>query len=148
VNNGYSLSTSTKDSTPIQKISDRASSYGIPGVHVDGTDVLAVYGETSKAAERARSGEGPTLIEASVYREAGHSINDPDTYRSDEEKNIARENSPLKKFEALLIKRGLLDSNRIKEISGRVKAEIEEAARYAEACSEPEPESIYTGVYR
>ena len=148
VNNGYSLSTAMKDSTPITKISDRAASYGMPGVHVDGTDVLAVYEETSKAAERARTGEGPTLIEATVYREVGHSINDPDVYRSDEEKNIARANSPLKKFEALLIKRGLLDNGKINEILVRVKAEIEEAAQYADACLAPEPESIFAGVYR
>ena len=147
VNNGYSLSTAMKDSTPIKKISDRAASYGMPGVHVDGGNVLAVYEEVYRATDRARTGEGPTLIEATVYREVGHSINDPDVYRSDEEKNIARVNSPLKKFEALLIKRGLLDSNQTKEILKRVKGEIEEASKYAEACLEPEPDSILAGVY-
>jgi TPP-dependent pyruvate/acetoin dehydrogenase alpha subunit len=146
-NNGYSLSTSIKDSTKISKISDRAKSYGFPGVHVDGRDVLTVYEAVSKAVLRCRKGKGPTLIEATVYREVGHSINDPDEYRSNDEKRLVKENPPTKRYESLLIEKGYLDEKKKIEIENKVKKEIEDAVKFAESCPEPEPVSIMSGVY-
>jgi TPP-dependent pyruvate/acetoin dehydrogenase alpha subunit len=128
----------------------RAAAYGIPGVTVDGNDVRKIYEETSKAIERGRRGEGATLLECIIQRWTGHSMSDPDTYRTEKEREEAREKDPVLRFKRELIAEGLLSEDEYMEIEQRVKKEIEEAIHYAEyECSnlDPEPLDILRGVY-
>jgi 2-oxoisovalerate dehydrogenase E1 component alpha subunit len=115
---------------------------------VDGNDVLAVYEVAREAFERARRGEGPTLIEARTYRLTAHSSDDDDRrYREREEVDGWRKKDPISRFERRLEEVGLLDEEKKQEIEDRVKAEVDEAIEYAEAASYAEPEEVLKRVY-
>jgi TPP-dependent pyruvate/acetoin dehydrogenase alpha subunit len=146
-NNCYAMSVPTTCSLAIEDIAIRAAGYGFPGIVVDGNDVMAVYEATQQAIMRARKGEGPTLIECKTYRWLGHSINDPEAYRSPEEVDSWKKKCPLKRFEEQLRRQGLLDDAKVEEAYAGVKAEIEDAIRYAEASPLPLPEDTLLGVY-
>ncbi len=148
VNNGYAMSVSVEKSTGLKTLSDRAKGYGIPGVTVDGNDVRQVYQEATKAISRARSGEGPSLIECVVHRQAGHSISDADIYRDDQEREAGEKKDPLVRFKLEMIKEGVLDKSGYQSIIEQVDHEIEEAIQYSEnQCSTPDPADILRGVY-
>ncbi len=146
-NNVYAISTPA----PAQvagSIAKRAEGYGFPGHEVDGNDVLAVYEVAREAVERARRGEGPTLIEAKTYRITAHSSDDDDRrYREREEIEGWRQKDPIVRFEKYLIENGILDEEQRDEIDGRIKAEVAEASEYAENAPFAEPESVLSGVY-
>ena len=146
-NNCYAMTVPAACAMAIQDISIRAAGYGFPGITVDGNDVLAVYEATQAAIARARRGEGPTLIECKTYRWLGHSINDPAIYRSAEEVESWKKKCPIKRFEATLRGKGLLDDSKIKEVYRSVNEEIEESIRFAEASPLPFPEDALLGVY-
>jgi len=146
-NNCYAMSVPTTCSLAIEDIAIRAAGYGFPGVVVDGNDLLAVYQATQKAIDRARKGEGPTLIECKTYRWMGHNFNDPELYRQAEEKESWKQKCPVKRFEGHLKDRGLLDDAKIKEIYRSVNEEIEGAVRFAEASPLPAPEDTLLDVY-
>ena len=146
-NNVYSISTPE----PLQvagSIAARAEGYGFPGVAVDGNDVLAVYEVARGAVERARRGEGPTLIEAKTYRLTGHSSDDDDRrYREREEIEEWRLKDPIPRFERYLLENGVLDEEGRDEIDGKVKAEVKEASDYAENAPFAESGFALEGVY-
>ncbi len=146
-NNGYAMSVPQACAMAISDIAIRAAGYGFPGVVVDGNDLLAVYEATREAISRARRGDGPTLIECKTYRWMGHSINDPAVYRSAEEVEAWKAKCPVRRFEALLQRKGLLDGAKVEEISRSVSEEIEEAVRFAESSPLPLPEDTLLGVY-
>ena len=146
-NNCYAMTVPAACAMAIEDISIRAQGYGFPGVTVDGNDVLAVYEVTQEAIARARKGEGPTLIECKTYRWMGHSINDPEVYRSPEEVESWKKKCPIKRFEGYLRKKGLLDDSKVKEVGRGVSDEIEEAIRFGEASPLPLPEDTLLGVY-
>lgn len=146
-NNGYAISTAATSAMAIQDIAVRASSYGFPGFVVDGNDVLAVYEATQTAIARARQGEGPTLIECKTYRWMGHNMSDPGLYRTAEEIETWKKKCPVKRFEAVLRKRNLLDDAKVREVDQSVREEIEEAIRFAEQSPLPRPEDTLLGVY-
>ena len=146
-NNCYALSTAATCAMAIQDIAVRANGYGFPGIVVDGNDVLAVYEATQAAIARARKGEGPTLIECKTYRWLGHSINDPEAYRSTEEVESWKQKCPLKRFQGLLRNKKLLDDAKIQDVYRSVNEEIDEAVRFAEASPQPLPEDTLLGVY-
>jgi TPP-dependent pyruvate/acetoin dehydrogenase alpha subunit len=146
-NNCYAMSVPTTCSLAIEDIAIRAAGYGFPGVVVDGNDLLAVHQATQKAIDRARKGEGPTLIECKTYRWMGHNFNDPELYRQAEEKESWKQKCPVKRFEGYLKDRGLLDEAKIKEIYRSVNEEIEEAVRFAESSPLPSPEDTLLDVY-
>lgn len=131
----------------LENLSERAKAYGFPGVTIDGNDVVEVWNATRKALERARSGEGPTLIEMKTYRWFGHSDIDPADYRSDDEVEAWMEKDPLPRFTAWLEDEGVLDEATLDEIVERVEADIEEAIEFAEASERPEAESFLSEVY-
>jgi len=131
----------------LENLSDRAKAFGFPGVSIDGNDVVTVWNTARKALERARSGEGPTLIEMKTYRWFGHSDIDPGDYRADEEVQEWIEKDPLPRFTAYLRERGLLDDARLAEIQERVRNDVEQAIEFAEASPRPEPEDFLTHVY-
>lgn len=147
-NNQYAISVHWRKQAAVDKVSVRAEGYGFPGVTVDGNDVLAVYGAMSKAVERARSGEGPTLIEAKTYRLVPHSSDDDDRrYRTKEEVEEWSARDPLVAFARQLKEMGVLDDKREKELNDRVNEEVDEATDYAEKQPTPAPETAMRHVF-
>jgi len=146
-NNLYAMGTRQSRVMNIENIADRAVAYGIPGIAVDGNDVLAVYEATVKAVERARKGEGPTLIECKTYRHKGHSRVDPAKYRPKEEVEEWLAKDPIKRFKEKLLQEGAITEAEIQQIENEVAAEIEEAVKFAMESSYPEPEEALDDVY-
>jgi len=146
-NNLYAASTSVKLSMKVERISERACAYGIPGVTVDGNDVLAVYEAAREAVERARAGKGPTLLELLTYRITGHSRRDPGLYQPEEEKKQAVANEPIGRFARWLMAQGSADQASLDEIRAGVKAEIEAAVEKAIADPAPAPEDTLEDMF-
>jgi pyruvate dehydrogenase E1 component alpha subunit len=146
-NNLYAMGTHQSRVMLIENIADRAPAYGIPGIVVDGNDVLAVYEATRKAVERARKGEGPTLIECKTYRHKGHSRVDPARYRPKEEVEEWLAKDPIKRLKEKLLQEGVLTEDEIKKIEVDVTSEVEEAVRFAMESSYPAPEEALEDVY-
>jgi pyruvate dehydrogenase E1 component alpha subunit len=142
-NNLYGISVDIRRVTKEHQLSKRAVGYGIPGVTIDGNDVFAVYEECRKAVARARSGEGPTLVECNTYRWQGHHVGDPGDYRPNEEVAQWKANEPIGKLERLK----LLSEKEIAEIKTAVEAEIQEACRFAEESAYPPESEAYTDVF-
>ncbi|MGQ9726490.1 MAG: pyruvate dehydrogenase (acetyl-transferring) E1 component subunit alpha [Candidatus Bathycorpusculaceae bacterium] len=146
-NNLYAMGTRQSRVMNIENVADRAVAYGIPGVVVDGNDVLAVYEATRKAVERARKGEGPTLIECKTYRHKGHSRVDPAKYRPKEEVEEWLAKDPIKRFKERLLQTKTLKEAEIQQIEREVSAEIEEAVRFAMESPYPASEEALEDVY-
>jgi 2-oxoisovalerate dehydrogenase E1 component alpha subunit len=147
-NNGYAISVPAARQVSVADVAERASGYGIPGVVVDGSDVLACYAAARTAVERARAGEGPTLIEAKVTRLTAHSSDDQQTkYRSEEELAAEKALDPLPRFREQLREAGILTD----EILGRLVTEItiavDDATTYAEAQPDPDPSTALDWVF-
>ncbi|MED4941534.1 thiamine pyrophosphate-dependent dehydrogenase E1 component subunit alpha [Heyndrickxia coagulans] len=146
-NNQYAISVPIEKQLGNPRVSDRAIGYGMPGVTVDGNDPLAVYEVVKEAADRARRGEGPTLIETLVYRFTPHSSDDDDRYRAQEEVKTAKEKDPVVLFSRYLKEEGLLDGEKEKEIDARVMQTVNEATDYAEKAPYAKPEDTLRFVY-
>lgn len=147
-NNLYAISVPFDKQSPVPNVADRAPAYGIPGVIVDGSDALESYRVTKEAVDRARRGEGPTLIEAKTYRLDPHTTNDDDRkYRSREEVEKWRENDPIQLLGSYMIEQGLLSEQDAQELAEWAKDEAAEAARYAEAAPAPEGPTALEHVY-
>jgi len=147
-NNQYALSTASKRTTAGPSIAARAAGYDIPGVSVDGNDVLAVYEAMGAAVARARKGEGPTLVEAVTYRWGGHSMraNLPD-YRTKEEERAWIERDPIARFANDLKDRKLATPMRLKELEESVELELDGAVEFAKTSAEPTVELMEASVY-
>ena len=146
-NNQYAMSFSTKRAFAIEKISDRAAAYGMPGVTVDGNDLMAVYEAVGEAVNRARAGGGPTLVENVTYRWRGHSKSDANRYRTQEEIEMWKQKDPIKRFRELLVGEGALMEEDVDRIEREAYAAIESAVAFAEASPEPDVATIEEGVY-
>jgi len=146
-NNQYAMSFPVKKAFAIERISDRAAAYGMPGVTVDGNDLVAVYEAVSQAVTRARAGEGPSLIESVTYRWRGHSKSDANRYRTREEIDAWRQKCPINRFRALLIEEGVLSEEEADQIEQEAYAAIDAAVAFADASPEPALETIEEGVY-
>ena len=146
-NNLYAMGTRQSLVMAIENIADRASAYGIPGVAVDGNDVLAVYEATLKAVERARKGEGPTLIECKTYRHRGHSRVDPARYRPKEEVEAWLAKDPIKRFKERLMQTGTLTEIELRKVEEEASAKVEEAVKFAIESPFPVPEEALEDVY-
>ena len=146
-NNLYAMGTRQSRVMLIENIADRAVAYGIPGVTVDGNDVLAVYEAARQAVERAKKGEGPTLIECKTYRHKGHSRFDPATYRPKEEVEFWLKKDPIPRFRGKLVEMGVLTDAEAEQIEKEVLNEIEEAVKFALESPYPEPEEALKDVY-
>jgi len=146
-NNQYAMSFSVKRAFAIEKISDRAAAYGMPGVTVDGNDLLAVYSAVSAAQRRARAGEGPTLVENLTYRWRGHSKSDANRYRTQDEIDAWKLKCPIARFRTLLIEGGTLTEESADQVEQEAYAAIEAAVAFAEASPEPDLSTITDGVY-
>lgn len=146
-NNLYAMGTRQSRIMNIENISDRAPSYGIPGVSVDGNDVLAVYEAAQVATERARRGEGPTLIECKTYRHKGHSRVDPAKYRPREEVEEWLRKDPIKRLRSKLIQTNISTEAELQEIEKKVSSAIEDAVKFAVESPYPAPEEALEDVY-
>jgi len=144
-NNLYGISVSVKKTTSVQDIAVRGQGYGIPGVVVDGMDVLAVYEVAKEAVHRARNGQGPTLLECKTYRFLGHSRGDPPygPYRTKEELDSWKKRDPR----LLLIKQGKLSNGEVEQIDREVAEGVEEAVRYAEESPLPDVQIALQHIY-
>jgi 2-oxoisovalerate dehydrogenase E1 component alpha subunit len=147
-NNHYAISVPQSKQMAIHDVAERAAGYGFPGVVVDGNDVLACYAAMKEAHERARAGDGPTLIECKTYRFLGHTSDDDDkTYRSRDEVEQARDRDPVHVFGEYLRTNGLLDDVGAEELRTGVKREIDEALAAAWEAKDPEPASALRHVF-
>lgn len=147
-NNLYGMSGSIKEMVNIKHLSERAKAYGIPGVTIDGNDVIKVAETTAEAVERARRGEGPTLIEAETYRWRGHSRSDARKYRTrEEEKYWRNEKDPIRLFKNRLLEEKILTEETYAEMEKKVQDEIEEAVTFAEKSKEPGLDSLTEDIY-
>lgn len=147
-NNQYAITTSFRSSTAVRQIADRAVAYAMPGQVVDGQDVLAVYNAVRAAAERARAGDGPTLIEAMTYRYGEHStrLRLPG-YRSAEEVEAWRRRDPIILFRTWLTDQGLATTAELARIDEEVRAAVEDAVAFAQQSPFPDVDSLWEDMY-
>jgi TPP-dependent pyruvate/acetoin dehydrogenase alpha subunit len=147
-NNGFAYSTPNELEFAVPTIAERAASYGIPGVRVGGGDVLAVYEATRTAVDRARAGEGPTLIESVSLRWRGHAGHDPAKYVPDEmlQEHMANVD-PVRNFEEFLLTEGVITKEDVEQIERRVEAEFEDGYEFALASPFPEPGDATKGLW-
>ena len=146
-NNQYAMSTAIAKSTAITHVADRAGAYGIPGVIVDGNDFAAVAEAAFAAADRARAGEGPTLIESKTYRTRGHSRSDRNLYRSKEEIETWKSRDPILRFEKELVEFGLAPFAQVKAIGPAVATEMADAVAAASLSPWPTVDQVLRDVY-
>jgi pyruvate dehydrogenase E1 component alpha subunit/2-oxoisovalerate dehydrogenase E1 component alpha subunit len=146
-NNGWAYSTPFRKQTAAKCLADRASAYGIPGQSVDGNDVLAVWETTRRAVERARSGAGPTLIEARTYRMKGHAEHDGQTYVPKEELAHWERLDPIERHARALIDSGLATPVELARLDRRIGEELDRDLELAEKSPYPEPGEAFRGVY-
>jgi acetoin:2,6-dichlorophenolindophenol oxidoreductase subunit alpha len=146
-NNKYGMSFSTEKSMAVETIAERSGGYGLPGVTVDGNDVEAVNEAVATAVDRARAGEGPTLVEALTYRWKGHSKSDKNLYRTREEISEWRDKDPIGRFEALVVERGVLTAADVEEIRAAATNDVRDAARRANAAPDANPDDLLDAVF-
>ena len=146
-NNKYGVSVRIDRVCNVADIADRAKAYGIPGIVVDGNDVVAVCQAVEAAAARARNGRGPTLVEAKTYRHRGHYEGDPQLYKPAAEAAAWKERDPLALLKNAILAAGHADQAALAGIEAAVRAEIEDAVRFAEESPYPEPATVTRDVY-
>jgi pyruvate dehydrogenase E1 component alpha subunit len=149
-NNRYAISVAQSRSTSVEDVFVRKEAYGMHGRMVDGNDVMAVHEATLEAAERARNGEGPSLLECKTYRWRGHYEGEADrgrTYRSAEEIADWKSKCPIERFRKWLLEEALLAESDFDKIEDDIREEIEKAIRFAEDSPFPDPEEALTGLY-
>jgi len=146
-NNRYGASTPYQSVTGTDTIADRARGYGIPGMRVNGNDVLAVYEAVREALARARAGEGPTLLELMTYRITGHSRRDPCHYQPEQEREEAQRKEPIGRFVEYLLEQGTADQSSLDHIDEKIDAEIEQAVEAAQKAPDPEPEDALADLF-
>jgi len=137
--NGWGISCSTEDSIHITDLSERAKSYGIPGVNLDGCDVLAVHEAAQAAIARARSGQGPSLLICNALRMRGHEEGDPQKYRSKKDIQKAKDNDPVTRFRSYLLENEILSKEEVKEIEDRIEIDVNAAVQFADESPYPDP---------
>lgn len=149
-NNGYGISVSQAKCTPLKDIATRAPAYDMPGVIVDGNDVVAVYKAAAKAIKRARDGKGPTLLECKTYRWRGHHEGDPNQgtrYRTKEEMKSWKEKCPIKQFRKKLLEEKISTKQQIEAIDNTINLAIDAAVKFAQESDFPAVEEMYEDIY-
>ena len=145
-NNQYGMGTSVSRAAAGQDLADRGKAYGIPGLQVDGMDVLAVRSAAREALDFCRSGKGPYILEMKTYRYRGHSMSDPAKYRTrDEVDAMRKQHDPIEQLRDLLLREGC-DEAGLKQIDQKVKSIVSEAADFALTSPEPDAEDLYTDI--
>jgi pyruvate dehydrogenase E1 component alpha subunit len=146
-NNLYAVGTRQSQVRKIEDIADRGTAYGMPGLAIDGNNVIAVHEATKEAVGRARAGEGPTLIECKTYRWRTHFEGEPDTYRPPEEVKAWMKREPIAPYRSQLIESGVLSEAEAAEIESAVLREIDEAVEFGRSSPSPKPESALEDLW-
>jgi len=146
-NNHYGVSTNIKDSAKVDDLSTRAQAYGIPGIRVDGFDVLAVYEAAVAAVERARQGEGPTLLVTESYRFEGHYAGEPEVYRAREEVREYRKKDPIPRFRTYMLEGQKASQADLEAIDTEIKQELVDAVKFAQESPQPDPSTAMDYIY-
>jgi len=146
-NNQYGMSMPIRRAMNVDRIATRAVAYGIPGQTVDGNDVLAVYEAVRVAVERARLGQGPSLVDNVTYRWRGHSKSDRNLYRSQEEIEAWKRKCPIARFKAALVDSGVMTREEVEAVEQQARATVDRAAEEALTFLEPSPEHLEDEVY-
>lgn len=146
-NNHYAMGTSVERTSNVTDIYKLADAYDMPGDSVDGMDMEAVHNAVARAVKRARDGEGPTLLEMKTYRYRGHSMSDPQKYRTKEEVEIYKEKDPIEIARLKLVEFFNVEDTEIEEINERVRLEVEESVQFAEESPWPSDDELYKDVY-
>jgi pyruvate dehydrogenase E1 component alpha subunit len=147
-NNGYAQATPAEYAIAVPDVAIRAAAYGMPGVTVDGQDVLAVWDAADVAVRRARDGRGPSLIECKTYRYYGHHQgDDPHRYRTKEEEEAARRRDCIGRFREHVLSADLLTDQELASLDASSRAKIDQAVRFAETSPLPDVSELYTDVF-
>lgn len=146
-NNNYGISMSQARHQAIKDVADRGAAYGIPGIAVDGNDVLAVNEAAAEAVARARKGQGPTLLECKTYRHRGHFEGDPASYKPKEEQEAWLKKDPIVSFRKFILENKAMTEAELNAIDKQVQDEIAEAVRFAEESPAPAPEAVVEDIY-
>jgi pyruvate dehydrogenase E1 component alpha subunit len=146
-NNHYAMGTSVARTSNVQELYKLGASYDMPSEAVDGMDPVAVHEAVSRAAAHIRAGKGPYFLEMRTYRYKGHSVSDPAKYRTKEEVKAYKDRDPIKVLETKLIKEKIASEQDLADIQARVKNEIDEAVKFAEASAYPDPSELFTDNY-
>ncbi len=146
-NNAYAYSTPTHQQYAVENLSVRGPAYGMPGVTIDGNDVLAVYESVREAIERARAGKGPSFIECKTFRMTGHSAHDAAEYVPKELFEAAAKNDPVTRFEKLMLARKVISARSLREMEKQIAREIQDAGAFAESSPMPRGSEAAEGVY-
>ena len=146
-NNLYGASTPVGMVVRTKTIAERAAIYAMPGVTVDGNDVMAVYEAAREAVDRARSGRGPTLLELMTYRITGHSRRDPALYQPKEERQQAKENEPIGRFRRHLLKNKVAKEGELDQIDTEIEDQIEQVVERAQGAPDPKPEDALEDLF-
>ena len=146
-NNRYAASTHYSKNSKLEHLSDLAAAYGIPGVSIDGNDILKVYETATAVIDRARNGGGPTILETMTYRLTGHNRRDPCDYMPEAERKQAEANDPIKRFEEYLVSHDHLSAADILETKAEIEALVEQSVQKAMAADDPLPEDALKDVF-
>ena len=146
-NNGYAMGTSVERTSNVTNLYTIAEAYDMPAEPVDAMSVIAVHEAVSRAAERARAGEGPTFLEFRTYRYRGHSMSDPQKYRSKEEVEDYKHRDPIEQIKAIILEKGVATEEDLTAIDQKIKGIVDEAVKFADESPYPLPEEAYKDVY-
>lgn len=146
-NNQFGISMSQSKHQAIKDIADRAVSYGFPGIAVDGNDVMAVYEVAREAVNRARQGQGPTLVECKTWRWRGHFEGDPSVYKDPVEQEAWMEKEPVRRYRTFLEENEVMTADEMDAVDKRIDDEIDAAVAYAQESPLPQPEDVVKNVY-
>jgi dihydrolipoamide dehydrogenase len=147
INNQYGMGTAVERASAVKEIYKKACAYDMESVRVDGNDLMEVMRRTSEVVEKTRSDSQPRFIEAVNYRSKGHSVVDPDKYRSDEEKERWRHEDPVLRFEQQLLDAGVASKEDLEKVRAEVDKEVEEIVKFSDESPTPKPEELYRYVY-
>ena len=146
-NNGYAMGTSVARTSNVTELYTIGEAYDMPSEPVDAMNVESVHEAVSRAAARARSGEGPTFLEFRTYRYRGHSMSDPQKYRSKEEVEAYKDRDPIEQVKARILNAKLATEDDLKKIDAEIRAVVTEAAEFAQNDPEPDASELYTDIY-
>jgi acetoin:2,6-dichlorophenolindophenol oxidoreductase subunit alpha len=146
-NNQFAMSARVQNMTAVEDPAVRAVAYGMPGVNVDGMDVLAVFRAASEAVERARAGQGPSFIVATTYRFLGHHVGDPLNYRTKEEVDVWREKDAIERLRGYMLDNRVATEDEIAEIEKDVQAKVDLASTSAKEAVEPDAKILMDDIY-
>lgn len=147
-NNRYALSFNTEERVKPRNLAEHAEKYGIPGVTIDGSEVETVYHTISEALDRAKRGDGPTVVEHKLHRLEGHYVGDKERYRREDMDEVREQFDPVRKYREKLTENGWLTDAEYEELVSEVDEEVEHAVEFAQSSEFPDPEEAYEGLYR